>query len=207
VSVSPASTQQCASACSCVDRVCSSAVHLSSTVDRTNEMCTPIRRWMAAQFKHMNTPYGTLAHVGVFAGQSKHRYDGGSNSENQRTRSAVGTVSSEPPPGDGAVRMRGTHELAQAVSLVCTRAVDGAADRRSIVTVVACVSNRRTTCSRAPQSTDGTGAHPSDACAPSTRIDRAARAGVVSRDVGSLVVVGMAFPAWRGSDLVVRLGS
>lgn len=44
-----------------------SGVHESSVVDRTKLMCTPRLRWMPAQDRHMNTPYGTEAHVGFLA--------------------------------------------------------------------------------------------------------------------------------------------
>ena len=50
-----------------------SRLQRSSTVERTKEMCTPRRRWMAAQFRQMNTPKGTDAHVGLAALQSKQR--------------------------------------------------------------------------------------------------------------------------------------
>ena len=53
-----------------------SSVQVSRVVDLTKLRCTPRERCMPAQARQMNTPYGTDAHVGFFAGQSKQTCDG-----------------------------------------------------------------------------------------------------------------------------------
>lgn len=48
-----------------------SSVHVSRVDDRTKLRCTPRLRCTPAHDRQMNTPYGTDAHVGFLAGQSK----------------------------------------------------------------------------------------------------------------------------------------
>jgi hypothetical protein len=41
------------------------------STERTNERCTPRRRWYPEQSRQMSTPYVTVAHVGLRFAQSK----------------------------------------------------------------------------------------------------------------------------------------
>ena len=58
----------------CMALNCNHVHDVSSCVDRINVKCTPRDLWTAEQSMHRNTPYVTLAHVGLLAPQSKHCY-------------------------------------------------------------------------------------------------------------------------------------
>lgn len=56
----------------CMARSCSHVQLVSSCVDLIKVTWTPRERWTAEQSIHRNTPYVTLAHVGLLLPQSKH---------------------------------------------------------------------------------------------------------------------------------------
>ena len=58
----------------CMALNCNHVHDVSSCVERINVKCTPRDLWTAEQSMHRNTPYVTLAHVGLLAPQSKHCY-------------------------------------------------------------------------------------------------------------------------------------